>query len=163
MKTSEIVEQLASPEHVENYPRKNLDSERRSELVALANEIDDSQSLMLSGLWLLHGFLDDSHSISQDSHTSDGSFWHAIMHRLEGDFWNSKYWYRRVGSHPAYETISNALPTVEGAVELFAGSQWDPETFVDLCEQATHDSQLITVTEQLARLEWQALFDCCSH
>ena len=47
----------------------------------------------------------------------------------------------------------------EGASELFAGDQWDPETFVDLCEQSTRDSSLIDVTHQLARVEWQTLFD----
>ena len=132
-------------------------TEVRSQIQNLTNEelcgkkaINDSMAdCCRSGLLLLHGFLEASHELSQSIHCPEGSYWHGLMHRAEGDFWNSKYWYRRVGSHPAYETISNALPTVEGAVELFAGSQWDPETFVDLCEQATHDSQLITVLNSL--------------
>jgi hypothetical protein len=33
--------------------------------------------------------------------TDSLSFWHAIMHRREGDFWNSKYWYARCRNHPA--------------------------------------------------------------
>ena len=50
---------------------------------------DDLAQCALSGIWLLHNFLDRSHEISQDINTREGSFWHAIMHRLEGDYWLS--------------------------------------------------------------------------
>src|SRR5262245_3674168 len=43
----------------------------------------------LAGLWLAHDFLDESHAISQEIETPDGSYWHAIMHRREPDYWNS--------------------------------------------------------------------------
>src|SRR6185295_3279275 len=46
-----------------------------------------------AGLWLLQDFLDESHAISQDIDTREGSFWHAIMHRREPDASNSKYWW----------------------------------------------------------------------
>jgi hypothetical protein len=55
----------------------------------------------LAGLWLRFDFLEESHRISQEIDSPTGSFWHAIMHRREGDFGNSKYWWRRVGKHPA--------------------------------------------------------------
>lgn len=35
----------------------------------------------VSALWLWHDFLDESHTLSQDIETTDGSYWHAIMHR----------------------------------------------------------------------------------
>ena len=54
----------------------------------------------ISGLWLLHGYLDQSHTLSQEIHTPTGSYWHGIMHRREPDFPNAKYWFRRVGTHP---------------------------------------------------------------
>ena len=50
----------------------------------------------LAGLWLYHDFLDQSHRISQGLHGREGSYWHGIMHRREGDFANAKYWLRRV-------------------------------------------------------------------
>src|SRR5439155_27265178 len=43
-------------------------------------------SACLAGLWLWFDYLDESHSLSQDIHTPEGSFWHGIMHRREGDF-----------------------------------------------------------------------------
>ena len=52
----------------------------------------------LAGLWLHHNFLDESHTLSQDIDTTTGSYWHAIMHRREGDYGNAKYWLHRVGA-----------------------------------------------------------------
>src|SRR5689334_18276195 len=45
---------------------------------------------MLAGLWLWHDYLDESHRICQALETETGALWHAIMHRREGDFSNSK-------------------------------------------------------------------------
>ena len=59
----------------------------------------------LAALWLHHDFLDESHAISQDVDTPEGSYWHAIMHRRESDYWNSKYWFRRVPQHAIHEPL----------------------------------------------------------
>src|SRR3972149_6073193 len=45
----------------------------------------------LAAVWLYQDFLQESHNISQTIHTQTGSCWHGIMHRLEPDFYNSKY------------------------------------------------------------------------
>ena len=103
----------------------------------------------LAGLWLLHNFLDQSHQISQEIHTREGSFWHAIMHRLEGDFWNSKYWYRKVDEHPVF----HALP---------GGGTWNPNDFVDQCESAqSAGAEAAKTVQQTAVLEWKTLFEYC--
>ncbi len=75
----------------------------------------------ISGLWLYHDFLDDSHTISQDLDEWYGSYWHAIMHRREPDASNSKYWFKRVPSNPVYELLADEGP-------------YDPFRFVDQCE-----------------------------
>ena len=46
----------------------------------------DDAKAVLAGLWLWHDWLDESHTISQALPSPAGSFWHAIMHRREGDF-----------------------------------------------------------------------------
>ncbi len=51
----------------------------------------DFAAACLAGLWLYHDFLDESHRISQELHTTTGSYWHALMHRREPDFDNPKY------------------------------------------------------------------------
>jgi hypothetical protein len=49
----------------------------------------------LGALWLWHDFLDQAHQIAQQNESAEGSWLHAIVHRREGDFSNSKYWYAR--------------------------------------------------------------------
>jgi hypothetical protein len=108
-----------------------------------------------AGLWLLHDFLHESHAISQDIDTQEGSFWHAIMHRREPDPSNSKYWWRRVGSHPVLDQLREQAPALGYAFT-------SPEVFVDFCERERGTS---SDRERLARkvqqLEWQLLFDWC--
>lgn len=105
----------------------------------------------LSGLWLLAGDLDRSHAISQDINDSEGSFWHGIMHRREGDFGNSKYWFRRVGNHPVFQQIAELDPTYQ-----------DPFGFVDTCSSVNDDDpDSCASCQHLQWLEWQSLMAHC--
>lgn len=124
---------------------------------------------VVSGLWLWHDFLDASHTISQSIETPTGSFWHAIMHRREGDFSNAKYWYRRVGSHPTLRTIAarinvltESLPADKTIFRL-TSSGFDPNALVDLAEAASenteHPHKALAISIQ--KLEWQTLFETC--
>ena len=99
----------------------------------------------ISGLWLLHNFLHESHEISQAIDSPVGSFWHAIMHRMEGDFSNSKYWYRRVGKSSLYAEVGQR-----------SGEPFDPSAFVDQVQ-----SQGSEATRSVAVAEWQVLFEHC--
>jgi hypothetical protein len=132
---------------------------------------EDMARCCLSGLWLLHNYLDESHRISQDVGTASGSFWHGIMHRREPDFSNAKYWFRRVGAHPVFADIRLiATELVEEdaddptAIVILGAAEWDPFAFVDLCESATRGRMSSVETCQLVQqAEWQCLFDFCYH
>lgn len=127
---------------------------------------------MLAGLWLWHDWLDESHAIAQSLHDATGSFWHAITHRREGDFGNSKYWYDKVGSgHPALAAIGqhvgaavNHLPADKSWLRLLSGAGgWSPHAFVDLVEEVSSrpaEPRLAAVVA-IQRIEWQILFDHC--
>ncbi|MCA9135722.1 MAG: hypothetical protein KDB00_03160 [Planctomycetales bacterium] len=103
----------------------------------------------LSGFWLVAGDIHRSHSISQEIGSAEGSFLHGIMHRREGDFGNSKYWFRRVGSHPVFEQISDQTD----------GHYEDPFDFVDLCQSALQSRSDDQIEKCVASqwIEWQAL------
>src|SRR5215208_1132858 len=64
-----------------------------------------SPDAALSGLYLYFCAYDESHSLSQDISSPEGSFWHGIMHRQEPDPDNAGYWFRRVGNHPTFPAI----------------------------------------------------------
>jgi hypothetical protein len=112
----------------------------------------DMARCCLSAVWLLHDFLDESHTISQGVDTPSGSYWHGIMHRREGDFSNAKYWFHRVGNHPVFAQLA-----------MEDGAPWDAERFVDHCSRArrSQNSDKIAELRQLQQREWQALFDFC--
>lgn len=123
----------------------------------------------LAGLWLLHDFLDESHKISQELNTPTGSYWHGIMHRREPDYWNSKYWFRRVGDHPVFKplhgdaaNLTAAAGAPKDAAFLTRQSAWDPLAFADLCERAAKGtSPLEDLCRKIQRREWELLFDYC--
>lgn len=151
---NELVDQAALQNYGNGVPSFNL----RDQIGALSLEelfpegVSNQEfgRCCLSGLWILHNFLDDSHSISQGIHSGEGSFWHAIMHRWEGDFANSKYWYRQVGHHPVFQMV-----TEETAIKF------DPDEFVDRCQQEIRQGKLSDATRRIALQEWRSLFEFC--
>ena len=129
----------------------------------------DAARCCLSALWLWHDFLDESHTISQDIDTIDGSYWHAIMHRREPDYGNAKYWFRRVPSHPVFGPLCDKARALsaqdhpDGAAAFLVNQPaWDPFRFVDLCEAiARGKSSAESLARQVARAEWDLLFGYC--
>ena len=114
---------------------------------------------VLAGLWMWHDFLDESHSISQSLPDPTGSFWHAIMHRREGDFSNAKYWYARCRGHKVLNDLAAMLASTPSAARFVRAGSFDPDEFVDRVEEnhELRDETLIAVQ----RLEFEALFTHC--
>jgi hypothetical protein len=112
----------------------------------------------VSGLWLYHDFLDESHTLSQDLPGRIGSYWHGIMHRREPDADNAKYWFRRVPDNPVFE----GLAVYAGQLDLLLEDGWDPFDFVDMCEEHRGaDDGGEVLCRRLQLREMQLLFDRC--
>lgn len=61
----------------------------------------DAISPELKALWHVEaGHWDAAHDIAQDIPSAVGSWIHALLHAIEGDFGNSGYWYHRAGQPP---------------------------------------------------------------
>ncbi|WP_254506670.1 hypothetical protein [Anatilimnocola floriformis] len=177
--TNSLLSELISADHLCELGPGKPNEALRPKLAALTIEqlfaaqrvVDhDAARCCLSGLWLLHNFLDESHSLSQEIETADGSYWHGVMHRREPDYGNGKYWFRRVGNHPVYSQllaeaqrlIAAEKPIDATALKIAQAKSWDPDLFIDWCEQiARGRAKQELLAKRIAQVEWQLLFDHC--
>lgn len=67
-----------------------------------------NKDALLSAVKLaLDGDWDASHKIAQDYSDTTANWIHAVLHKIEGDVWNSKYWYARTAGR-SYDDFSDA-------------------------------------------------------
>jgi hypothetical protein len=117
----------------------------------------------MAGLWLYFSCFEEAHRLIDDPKTSEGEFWHAILHRQEPDAGNAAYWFRRVGRHPVFPPLAAAAKEILKAFPSaeFGTGQWDPFAFVNFCERARLQpgSTQEKAAMEIQRAEWQLLFD----
>jgi hypothetical protein len=129
-----------------------------------------SAAALLAGLWLGHDALEEGHRLAQEIDSPTGSFWHAIMHRREGDFSNAKYWYARCRGHPAQRSITASMASLAQAAGVdppgkrLVAVQWDGPELVDLVESVYRrpaDTKA-RLAQRLQQIEWEGLFAYCA-
>lgn len=162
-----LPEMLMSPPHHElDWLFAELRLARLSDLCGHATSSADATAV-LAGLWLLHGDADASHrqsqSIEDEGRHRCGNFWHAIMHRQEPDYGNSKYWFRRVGQCGFLAELAqraDELIAADGSdgsqrwrTKLGLPRGWDSFAFVDWCEAAALASD-VSQTELIRRIQF---------
>lgn len=160
---------LAQPSLKDNILKWELTHSNGASKARFTPELQD---LILAALWLLEGDLEQSHRFSQRWETLNGSYWHAIMHRREGDWGNSKYWYRRASKNPlissfkqtilAHHAYRAVMPELVRPVEVNDFL----EAWVDVNQQAVQPNaseRLVNATRDLAWVEWQLLLAHCFH
>ncbi|MCY9664100.1 hypothetical protein M5X11_03760 [Paenibacillus alginolyticus] len=132
-----------------------------------------------AGLFLLNESLDKSHDIAQEITNATGSYWHALMHRMEGDYSNAKYWFNDVGHHPIFSNllqfVSEYLSVKDFAdldnealrqklEVLITSPEWIPCVFIDIVELQVSLVQNPIVDQWLRhiqRYEMQLLLQYC--
>lgn len=148
--SAELKQLLTTPQPAElgPGPRDGVQSAKELEeamagVTARSRLSPVTRQLIRALILLWHDHLDAAHTISQGIETRDGSLVHAIMHRREPDYGNSKYWWRRVGQHPCFPELARRVADLlESKGQQALGSQvipegrWDPFAFVDACAAA---------------------------
>lgn len=133
-------------------PRQAWDRELEEQIEALrrsAGQKNTSMTMLLAALHVRNDNIDMAHSYAQQvDHEATGAYWHGIIHRMEGDYPNAKYWFMRVGAHPVMDRVrqqvkdwlssagdvTEAIPSyLQGKLaEYMQGAGWEPHSFVDL-------------------------------
>ena len=128
---------------------------------ALKFSSTEQQALIRSALLLWHDHLEASHEISQCLNSKDGNFLHALMHRREPDFLNTKYWLNQTGQYKAYSEIakrSKILLKEDSLPKLFTG-EWNPYAMVDSVEHAKPNTQTYKTLQKIQQIEMEIFIE----
>ncbi|MEC0228947.1 hypothetical protein [Paenibacillus alba] len=148
--------------------------------LTLGNPEQETYGLAIkAGLYLLNESLDKSHDIAQEITNATGSYWHALMHRMEGDYSNSKYWFNDVGHHPIFSSLIGCVREYLNVKDLadldndalrqklevlITSPVWNPCVFIDVVELQVSLVQNPIVDgwlRHIQRYEMQLLLQYC--
>lgn len=160
-----------------------MDAKIEAMLPAMTEQSNPEQEMyglaIKAGLYLLNESLDKSHDIAQEITNATGSYWHGLMHRMEGDYSNAKYWFNDVGHHPIFSNLIACVRdylTVKDLTDLdndalrqklevlITSPVWNPCVFIDVVELQVSLVQNGTVDSWLRhiqRYEMQLLLQYC--
>lgn len=134
---------------------------KTTEALQNADANESSEKLILSAALLWHDHLAESHTISQSIHSPDGSYLHGIMHRREPDYSNAKYWFHKVGNHPAYIQLKERTQAHLANSTLFGLTQgkWDPSAMINAVRQSKSGTNEYELLQKVQQIEFQILLE----
>jgi hypothetical protein len=94
-------------------------------------------------LFLSAGGIEQAHRIVQELSTSDAAYIHGMIHRIDDDFDNARYWFRRAGTGPATAEMYRRAAAKSRTVA--SHPIWDPILITDMLEASRTGS----VTDEL--------------
>jgi len=166
-----------SPRPFERLERGKPVAEGRKAVAALSeNELgvpnSPTPSLIQGALYLSFDCFEEAHDIANTHEgTAAGNWIHAILHRREPDAGNSRYWYARVklpakvSAGIGREALAllgkmSALGLDSFTRKMEKSKQWEPEAFVDLCDEFRKKDAQTPAYKTLAaiqEIEWRGL------
>lgn len=178
----EIVEALQNRHPLQDLnPKAVWDAELDRKIEALSADMlgasgseQEAYALaFISGLHLWNDSLDKCHDILQDpilyDHHATGNYWHAIMHRLESDYNNSRDWFGDL-VHPVFEELHEQVTAllksevpfdslkqteVTMALEkMRRQTAWDPYLFINAVESQSAEGKDPFTQLVLQKIQW---------
>lgn len=159
-------------------PLYSWDEQLETKIESLKQEATSTPMItLIAALHLRNDSLALSHSYAQQiEHDPTGAYWHGIMHRMEGDYWNANYWFRQAGNHPVMKQIkpivaqwlqqnwhgkladSASAHILEESFKL--NNAWNSMQFTDLVQTClrSNDAILEELLEHIQAIEIKALF-----
>ncbi|PWN37770.1 uncharacterized protein FA14DRAFT_18924 [Meira miltonrushii] len=97
--------------------RKTFDNDLTPEIDSFAKQNSPDRPCVRAALHILNDDIDRAHKICQDNEGDPSTdLCHAILHRREGDFWNSKLWYRLI-KHPLIDQVHGGTTGAQSFVD----------------------------------------------
>jgi len=94
-------------------------------------------------LFLAAGGIDQAHRLAQELPTSTASYIHGMVHRIDDDFGNARYWFRRARVAPAAAEMYRRAAATSATVA--SHPNWDPFAVSAMVEASRIDG----VSEEL--------------
>ena len=119
---------------------------RSADLERLGGYDPEVVPFVRSLLLLTAGDLERAHILVQETSNADGTYIHGIVHRIEGDFDNARYWFRRTAVHPIAPEIYRKAAA--NSPRVASCTTWDPvwvTDWVEASEQVGADEELRAV------------------
>ena len=141
-------------------PRTISEIQDFSKSLNLKNE--PYNQLFYAGLLMAEDYIWEAHEIVQDFSQQEASWWHAFMHRMEGDYGNAGYWYRRVGHCEYFTSLQEKVAELSlstKAADVQSWSSWDSFQFNDLISGSTGEYR--QELHEIHRLECLLLLEIC--
>jgi hypothetical protein len=79
-------------------------------MMSLNDQLKSAIAAALAGEW------DQSHRIVQEFNDPTACWIHAVLHKIEGDDWNSRYWYARTRGE-SFEDFSDPKAELESILQ----------------------------------------------
>jgi hypothetical protein len=118
-------------------------------------EVDSPEvKCIRSLLFLLAGGLDHAHRIVQELSTTDAAYIHGMIHRIDDDFDNARYWFGRASMEAA--TAEMYRRAAANSLTVASHPIWDPILVTEMVEE----SRMQGVTDELRavlRIEFEVL------